>query len=306
MRDFIDYSNDAVPREYGSFELIGRGLYCCLTATGALAIAGCQFFGDNPPQSSANGSPFSPAATNNRNNNPSEMGLTLVDSSHNKSSSSSNSSSALPPPCLSGQATPPGPAYPPPGPMYGPPVSNYAPGGPVPGQGAPAPSGYWVYQPANGYGVTKVVPVYGPQQGELPPGIGQPIAGGTMPPGPVQPSGYPANAAAGYPAMSPNYNPGSVPFVGSSPVPPYAALQAAVPQGYGMPGPVYPQGNIAPSYAPGGMAVGAAPPPGAQPTFYPGEAGTPAGAAPPSYGGVPYQPSPNLVPQAAVPSAMPR
>ena len=139
--------------------MASRNFYRCMAWAMAAAIAGCQSSGDNsPPPSSTDRSPFSSALTYNRNNNPSEMGLTLVNGSQNKSASSSSSVSSLPPPCPGVPAAPPGNVYPPPAPPYGFAGANAVPGGPVPGQSAQSPSGYWLYQPANGYGVTKVVP----------------------------------------------------------------------------------------------------------------------------------------------------
>ncbi len=257
-----------------------------------LAIVGCQADGDNsPPSSSANRSPFSSTATYNR-NNTGDYGLTLIDSNSHKPTSSDNPPVCLPPPASGVQAAPPGSAYPPPGPAYQMAGPNLATGASVPGA-AGAPTGYWVYQPASGYGVTKVVPVFGPQPGQ-PPAFGQPASGGPTPAGPMPPAGYPVNAAGGYPAMPPNMAPGGGPYTGGPPAPQYSAVQAT-----------YPQGSIAPWNPSGGNSVGAGPNVGAQPPVFQSMAAPP-GASTPAYGNYQTQPPPNYGPQAAALPIAPR
>ena len=178
--------------------------------------------------------------------------------------------------------------------------------GPPPAQYVPAPSGYWVYQPANGFGVSKVVPVYGPQ-GDQPPGVGQPLYGGQGVPGPMnQPGGYPVNVAADRPAMAPNNVPGGAPYAGGAPVPPsWGPQQTPYPQGYNNnPGTNYPQGAIGPSYAPAGYAGGAATGGGTPAAFSPGTTAAP-NSMPQFYGGQ-NQATPNFAPQASAPSAAQR
>ncbi len=286
--------------------MASRNFYRCMAWAMAAAIAGCQSSGDNaPPPSSADRSPFSSASTYNRNNNPSEMGLTLVNGSQNKSASSSSSVSSLPPPCPGVPAAPPGNVYPPPAPPYGFAGANAVPGGPVPGQSAQSPSGYWLYQPANGFGVTKVVPIYGPPN-NLPPVVGPPMGAGPVQTGPAQAGVYPGNAAPGYPPVAPNYAPVTPPYAGGAPLPQYPAPQAAYPPSYVNPGSIYPQPAAAPPFVPGGVVAGPPQANGASGTFYPGVSAAAGATAPPPYGNSQYPPAQNFAPQASAPAATTR
>ncbi len=252
-----------------------RELLCCVALL--LAIAGCQgsdgtgggamsWWGQKEsPPSNPNGSPFSAAATYNR-QNTGDMGITLYDgSSHAKPSPPPAN-----PPCVMPGASPappmsPGPAYPPSGPMY----PSYGPnpgpgGGPSPGTVGSPPTGYWVYQPANGYpvanqnGVVPCIPVYGQPMNAYP-GYG-PVANGSpaMPPNtagyPSPTSGYPVN----YPSMAPANAATAAPVASNTPMLPYAAagVQPVNAPGYGAPTIGNPQGYVPSPYAPGGFVPG--------------------------------------------------
>ena len=269
--------------------MASRETLCCLALAVTLALAGCQASGTSEtagaeqgswwnwgtktaPPSTTSGSPFSAAATYNRENtSQSQMGITLYDgSAHAKPASpppanlpgTSPGASGVPP------ATP-GAAYPPGSPMCAGAGPNAVPGGGPPGMIGAAPSGYWVYQPANGYpamnqnGAPLCVPVYGPpMNGNFgygpPPMNGNPAATPNAAAFPVQAGSYPANypaMAAGNAAVS---APANMPVTGSPPVPPNAAagVRPINSQGYGTPASGDPQGNVTPQYAPGGFVPG--------------------------------------------------
>jgi hypothetical protein len=93
-----------------------------------------------------------------------------------------------------------------------------------------APTGYWIYQPANGYPVTNqngmpvCIPVYGPPMnaypGYAPPMTnGNPVPPPNLTPSPVQagayPMNYPPNSTPNYPATAPANMPINLPPTGS-------------------------------------------------------------------------------------------
>lgn len=173
-----------------------------------------------------------------------------------------------------------------------------APCGLVPVAGLGAPTGFWVYQSANGYGVTKVIPVYGPP-GDQPPGNGQPIGSGPMPTGPGQSGGYPMNTSPGYPVMAPNNVPSNGPYAGAAPAPTRSATWPGYPQGYGSPSMACPpQGAMPPSYSPNGLAASQVPAGGVPLPVYTG-ATEPPSYAPQSFGTGQVPTVPNYSPQSA-------
>ncbi len=275
----------AAPWLSGDSELRNGEVLCCLALAIGLMLAGCQTSGTNEaPRSTANGSPFSAAATYNR-QNTGDMGLTLYDGAAR--------AKAAPPPVNPPIAAPGASAAPPavPGTVCPPPGSVYPTAGPITfsGNGAApnivgaAPAGYWIYQPANGSPVTNqnggpqyVVPVYGPPINAYP-GYGAtqtsgiPVAPYNMPSYPVQGTANSMN----YPPMAAVSAPGT-PCAGSTPIPP-SAMPGGQPlnsPGYGAPAISNPQVGIAPLYVPGGFVTGSpttatAPVPGDPGTFLP-------------------------------------
>jgi hypothetical protein len=233
------------------------------------AVAGCQSSGSEngsawdwgaktPPPTTTNSSPFSAAATYNRNNNPSGMGFTLYDGpAHAKPAAPQcdppgplpNSSGSVP---SSGTTAPAGGGlyFPPGNPNPGP---NAFPQGPAPGMAGPAPTGYWIYQPANGNpaaypnGAPLLIPVYGPPAGGLPGNARAMSGGGPSPPSlPAQTGAYPPN----YPAnFSEPRNP---------PPPDSPAGTAINPQRYAAPAAGNQPGVLEPLYVPGSFASGPA------------------------------------------------
>jgi len=218
--------------------LVSREALCYLALVITLTLAGCQAPGGSenagdrqgswwdwgtktPPPTTTSGSPFSAAATYNR-NNTSNMGLTLYDSSsHDKPASLPTTPPAAAPCASVAPPATPGPVYPPNPAIY----PNVGPGA-IPGGGAVpgpvAPTGYWVYQPANGYpapyqnGVPLCIPVYGPPTNGYP-GSGSAITNGTpaatpnMSGSPAQAGAYPMNYPPNYPAMAPVNMPVNLP-----------------------------------------------------------------------------------------------
>jgi hypothetical protein len=256
--------------------LRSRRTLCCLAFAILPAFAGCQGSGSggnsdehswwdwgakNPPPSNKSGSPFSTAATYNR-NNTSDMGVTLYDgTSHatptappcNQPAAPANPNLPANPPYTTPPAMNPGAAYPQNYPMY----ANAG--------AAPAPTGYWVYQPAAGSpvvypnGGAPVIPVYSPPQGVPGPVPGPAMQGnGPMPaPNPIgfnQPGAYPANNPAMVPTNPPVYTPlpGNVPPPGLGPAEP----QRANPPAYGAPAGGDTHGMGGPVYEPGRFLTG--------------------------------------------------
>ena len=99
------------------------------------------------------------------------MGVTLYDGSSHAKSAAPAATPSNAPACPTGTAAPaiPNYAYPPGNPVPVNAAPNAIPGGgPVPAMNGVAPTGYWIYQPANPYpvmgpnNVPQVIPVYGP------------------------------------------------------------------------------------------------------------------------------------------------
>ena len=270
-----------------------RETLSCLAVAIVLALAGCQASGTGengsteqgswwnwgkktPPPSTTSGSPFSAAATYNRQNtSETGMGLTVYDGS-------AHAKPASPPPATLPANAPCTNAVPPvtPGATSPPGSPIYANAGPVavPGGGAPpgmigaAPTGYWVYQPANGppvannNGVPLCIPVYG-QAANVNSGYGASLPNGN-PAVPSNMAAYPVQAGPcpmNYPQNSPAMTSVNGPVNGGSPLPPNVAagVQPANAPSYGAPAIGNLQGNGTPQYAPGGYLT--VPPPAGAP-----------------------------------------
>ncbi len=230
----------AVRRRRRDSVLGSRETLYCLALVIALTLAGCQATGGEnagdrqgswwnwgektAPPTTTSGSPFSAAATYNRNNNPSNMGLTLYDSTSHDKPAPPPANPTAPAPCASAPPpAAPGFAYPPNPPIYVNVAPGAVPGGnAVPGVVGSAPTGYWIYQPANGYpapyqnGVPLCIPVYGPPANGYP-GPGPAMANGNLPTppnlsgSPVPAGAYPMNSPPNYPAMAPANVPVNLP-----------------------------------------------------------------------------------------------
>ncbi len=245
--------NYSATTDMGDLTGRSRKTLCCLAIAFVGTLSGCQ--APSTP-SSKNGSPFSEAATYNR-QNTSDMGLTIYDGTSHDKPSTPPSTPPVPP---SSGNCPQGTNYPANRPVFAnPPVS--APGMPVsaPGMAGPAPIGYWVYQPAAGYpavsqsGFAPVIPVYGPPAGGMPGNTPAMPGGGPMSPAvPVQPGPYAGGPATNYPAMAPGNGPVSPTWNGNGSLPPTAAAgsQPVDPRNYPPPVGNPPQTFGSPSYTP--------------------------------------------------------
>jgi len=278
------------------------------------ALTGCQSSGGSenaaehaswwdwstktPPSSNPNGSPFSTAATYNR-QNTSEMGLTVYDGT-------SHAKPPAPPPTSPSTAPCPGAAPPANPSTVCPPGSpTYVNAGPNlgPGVGGAAPTGYWVYQPAYGYpainqaGGPQVIPVYGPPMGGVP-GNGPMTTNGTptMPANSARAPAYPVNNPANFPAPAPV----NTPFARGALAPPNGTVgvQPVGPPDSGAQTAGSPQPFTSPSYVQGGFPANPATAGGAP---MPGSPGVMQSYAPPqSVGVAPTQAPPSFGPSQSV------
>ena len=228
-----------------------RETLSCLAVAIVLALAGCQASGTGengsteqgswwnwgkktPPPSTTSGSPFSAAATYNRQNtSETGMGLTVYDGS-------AHAKPASPPPATLPANAPCTNAVPPvtPGATVHLVVRytrtlgrlRFPAAAHLPGMIGAAPTGYWVYQPANGppvannNGVPLCIPVYG-QAANVNSGYGASLPNGN-PAVPSNMAAYPVQAGPcpmNYPQNSPAMTSVNGPVNGGSPLPPNVA-----------------------------------------------------------------------------------